>query len=514
MLSVAVAASSDMAADAGVEVAAAGGNAVDAAVAATVASLATETAVASLGGGGFVTVSGPDGDAVTIDGYVEMPGRGVDESRIGEGVRTVELTYGGGVYTTIGPGSVATPGTLAALDSTWRRFGSLPWARLVEPARRLAEDGFPLTPSAHHYLLHSHEPIFGWHPEARRALHDADGQLLKAGERVEVPGLADSLDLIAREGAETFYRGALAERITGHVIENGGLLSLADLDAYEPRVREPLSAEVDGWSVATNPPPAIGGAMLVAMLRLMDERPRGGEWSPDELRRMVRVQEAVLDFRVRELDSSEDLLRDVVRILEEPAFGELRRIVEAPSTIHTSAVDSEGRTCSISASTGYGSGVMAPGTGIFLNNCLGEHELNPRGLPSWPVGSRLPSNMAPTVAHARDGSVLAVGSPGADRITTALLQTLLNFLNLDMSLEEAVQHPRLHVELDEDGSRVAHEPDLPLEGLGLDLRPFAHLSMFFGGVAASLWRPEEGFSVASDPRRAGGVGIHRAQDPV
>lgn len=500
-----------MAADAGLETARAGGNAVDVAVAATLVSLTTETAVASLGGGGFVTVSLPDGSDVTIDGYVEMPGRGVPPERMGEGAREVEFSYGGGTTTTIGPGSVATPGTLAALDRAWSRYGSRPWTEVVEPARRWAEKGFPLTPAAHHYLVHSHEAIFGWHPVTRAALHHDDGRLPDAGETVRIPALARSLGIIAREGAEAFYRGELAERIAGHVQESGGILALEDLRAYEPRVREPLTAEVDGWEVATNPPPAIGGAILSAMLLLMDGHPRDG-WSRDELARLIRVQRAVRDFRVRELDRSEDLVRDARRILEEPAYGELRRLVESPSTIHTSAVDSEGRACSISASTGYGSGVMPPGTGIFLNNCLGEQELNPRGLHSWPVGARLPSNMAPTAARSGDGSVLAVGSPGAGRITTAILQTLLNFLRLGMDLEAAVAHPRLHVELDGDRVRVAHEPGLELEGLGVETRPFDELSMFFGGVAAVHWRPGDGFSVASDPRRVGGTGVLAGTD--
>lgn len=483
----------------------------DAAVAATLASLATETAVASLGGGGFVTVCTPGGRTRTIDGYVEMPGRGVPEDRIGGGTRTVHLSYGGGVSTTIGPGSVATPGTLAALDRVWRDHGVLPWERLVEPARRLAEEGFPLTPSAHHYLVHSHEPIFGWHPETREVLHHPDGRLLDAGETVEVPGLAASLGRIAEEGAAAFYEGELGERIVRHVQEHGGLLSMDDLRAYRAEVREPLEADVDGWRVATNPPPAVGGAVLIAMLLLMDDRPRGS-WSPTELERLVRVQETVLDFRRRELDRSEDLAGAVRRLLEEGVRSSLRRIVDSRSTIHTSAVDAEGRACSISASTGYGSGVIAPGTGIFLNNCLGEHELCPDGPGSHPVGARLPSNMAPTVARSRRGGVLAVGSPGSDRITTALLQTLLNHLKLGMGLEEAVAHPRLHVELVDDRSRVAHEPGLALEGLGLETRAFEEPSMFFGGVAACRWSRDGGFSVASDPRRAGGVAVHPAED--
>ena len=505
----AVAASSDMAARAGAEVAEKGGNAVDVAIAATLASLTTETAVASIGGGGFVTICPPDGEAVTVDGYVEMPGRGVPADRLASGAREVEMGYGGGVRTIIGPGSVATPGTVAALDRAGDRFGALPWSDLVQPARRLAEEGFPLTRAAHQYLLSSGDVIFGWHPETKGILHREDGSLLEAGERVRVPALAETLGRIAEEGARVLYEGELGHRIADHLQEAGGFLTRTDLEAYEPRERESLVADVDGWQVWTNPPPAIGGAVLAAMLLLMDGHPRES-WSTEEIHRLVRVQEAVLSFRERELNPSEDLLTDVHRLLESSTLAELRAVVESGSTIHTSAVDSEGRACSISASTGYGSGVVPPGTGIFLNNCLGEKELNPRGFGSWSVGSRLPSNMAPSVARGPDGSVLAVGSPGAGRITTALHQTLLNYLRLGMDLEEALSHPRLHVELEDGGYRVAHEPGLPVEDLGVETRPFDEVSMFFGGVTAALWRPGRGFQAAADPRRVGGVAIHSA----
>ncbi len=507
MPAVAVAASSPMAAEGGARTAAMGGNAVDAAVAATLVSLTTETAVASLGGGAFVTLSPPGGEPYTIDAYVEMPGRRAGPDRFGGGLRTVRFSYGGGLATTVGHGSVATPGSLAGLEEAWKREGSLPWSRLLEPAIGWAMDGFPLTPAAHHYLVHSHEAVFGWHPECRRALHREDGSLRDAGERIRIDGLADTLETIAHEGPRAFYEGELAERIATHVYDNGGLLSPEDLASYEARVREPLHAQVGGWRVSTNPPPAIGGAAMVAMLLLMGGEPRGS-WSPAALRRQIRVQEAILEYRHRDVDRSDDLIRDVGALLDPATLEVLGRRVESASTVHTSTVDSEGRACAISASTGYGSGVVPPGTGVFLNNCLGEHELNKRGLHAWQVGERLPSNMAPTLAHAPDGSILAVGSPGADRITTAILQILVNFLNLEMTLEEAIAHPRLHVERVDGRTVVAYEPGLPVDELGVECRAFDSISMFFGGVGAALRRRGDRFTAASDPRREGGTALH------
>jgi gamma-glutamyltranspeptidase/glutathione hydrolase len=154
-------------------------------------------------------------------------------------------------------------------------------------------------------------------------------------------------------------------------------------------------------------------------------------------------------------------------------------------------------------SAGYGSGVMAPGTGIWHNNCIGELELNRRGFDVGPPGTRLPSNMAPTVARRRDGTVLAIGSPGADRITTALVQSLFNHLHLGMDLQEAVDHPRAHVEFTASGPPLACEPVLPLELVTMPTRVFPERSMFFGGVAAAQWDPLHGFAAGADPRRAG-----------
>lgn len=509
MSAAAVAASSRIAAEAGTRIAAEGGNAVDVAVASMLVSLTTEPSICALGGGGFVTVW-PRGDRpVVIDGYVEMPGRGLPPEALGRGGLEVHVGYGGGVTTTVGYGSVGTPGALAALGLASQRFGILPWRRLVEPAWEWARDGFPLPAAAHRYLRHSHELVYGWHPESRAALHDASGRLKELGESVRIPSLADSLRLIADQGPRVFYEGELGDAIADHVQENGGVLTRADMRAYRPLVRAPLDVTIDRWHLASNPPPAIGGGVLAAMLTLMEGRPRDG-WTREETAHLIRVQEAVLGFRLQHVDLSENLEADMTRLVNQASWGELRRRVASPSTVHCSAVDDGGLACSVSVSTGYGSGVMPPNTGIWLNNCLGEQELNRRGFHSWAPGTRLASNMAPSIARASDGATLAVGSPGAERIPTAIQQTLLNFIRLGMPLADAIAHPRLHVELPAGELRVAYEPGMPVDELEVPQRRFDELSMFFGGVAAALWEPGRGFSVASDPRREGGASTHSA----
>jgi len=158
----------------------------------------------------------------------------------------------------------------------------------------------------------------------------------------------------------------------------------------------------------------------------------------------------------------------------------------------------------MTASSGYGSGEMAPGTGIWLNNCLGEIELNRSGLDAGPPGIRLPSNMAPGVAR-RHGAVLAVGSPGADRITTALQQFLVNYLQLGMPLAAAIAHPRIHVDTLGDEIQLMAEPGLDLPEVDLPVTVFPEIGMYFGGVGAAVFDREDGFDAGADPRREGGV---------
>jgi len=506
MRGVAVASSTKLAADAGAIVADAGGNAVDAAVAAALVSITTEPAICALGSGGFLTIWPPGRDPVTVDGYIEMPGRGLPPARFGGGRRDVWIGYGGGVDLTVGHGSVGTPGALAALALASEQWGRLPWAEVVEPAYQDVKNGFALSRAAYSYLEYSGEAVFGWNEPSHRALHHPDGTLRRPGETIWIEELAHTLRRIADRGAEEFYVGETARLLVADIQANGGILTLEDMAAYRPIVREPLVTGVDAWQVATNPPPAIGGAALTAMLLLMQAEPVD-RWGPHEVGWLARVQEGVLDYRIANLDLSEDLKSDLTVLLERARLGELRRWVTSPSTVHTSSVDADGLACSVTLSAGYGSGVMPPGTGVWMNNCLGEHELNRRGFHGWAPGTRLPSNMAPTVARHADGSVLSIGSPGADRITTAILQVLVNHLHLGMPLAEAVAHPRLHVERRGEGKRVASEPGLPLDEVGLPVHEFVTLSMYFGGAGAALRHADGSFEVAADPRRGGGTTI-------
>ena len=505
MTKVAVATTSALAAEAAREIAASGGNAVDCALAAALFTINTEPGVCALAGSAFITVWTPGNEPITIDGNVSVPGRGLAENERGGGASSVTITYGGGITTLAGPGSVAIPGTLAALDRASTLFGNTPWKELFAPTIRATRDGFPLSSACHYYLGYSGECIFSRSDDGFFALHNADRSQRERGSLIIVPHLADTLAAIADEGARVFYEGELARSMTEHVRDGGGAMTLDDLKHYEAIERPSLTVDIGDWTIATTPPPAVGGTILASMLLACADLPHR-EWDSAALSQLIQVQRAALDYRKRRLDLADDVGAEAAKLLDSARSGQLLSRWTSASTVHTSAVDDNGIACAITASSGYGSGEMPAGTGLWLNNCLGELELNRRGLDAGPAGQRLPSNMAPSIAR-RKGAVLAAGSPGADRITTALHQFLVNTLQLDMTLDEAIAHPRLHVDTSGEEDRLMAEAGLDLPEVDLPVTVMPELNMYFGGIGATLVENGGDIQVASDPRRAGGAVI-------
>jgi gamma-glutamyltranspeptidase/glutathione hydrolase len=490
MTDVAIATPNEAAADAGEQVALAGGNAVDAALAAALVTRVNEVGLVSLSSGGFVTIHPPGAAApYTVDGWMDMPGRG---RALGGGTWDVHTEYGGGIDITIGPGSVAAHGAVMAFEEAHRRDGRLPWREIVAPAIDVARGGFRLSAASRYYLEYVHDTIFGWDDASRAALHDEQGELVT--DLVVLPELARSLDLVAEEGAAVLHTGELADLISRDVLDRGGILGPEDLAAYAPVVRPSLATRVGDWTLATTSAPSVGGVCVAAMLRLLDGRPHGG-WTPEDLDLLVTVQRAVLGHRLAVLDPSTALLRDATAYLDLVDRDALS-LLESGSTAHCSATDTDGRACAVTVSSGYFSGMIARGTGIWLNNTLGEQELNAGGLHRRAPGSRLLSNMAPTVGRHRDGSVLAIGTPGAGRIASALTQVLAGFAG-GLGLQEAVHHPRVHV----------HNAGRPDEVVKRESEE--GLTMYYGGVGATLVHPDGHLVAAADPRREGAVRLVR-----
>ena len=500
---VGIATTSQLAADAAAEIAELGGNAVDCGIAASFCSINTQPGVCALAGSAYVNIWHPDESPITIDGNVAVPGIGLTPETRGQ-PESVSLEYGGGITTLVGASSVATPGTLASLYLASQRYGCLPWRELLQPTIRAIRDGFPLATACHYYLGYAGDTIYGRSADGHGALHDETGALLDAGAPIFIPHLADSIDAIAEEGDRIFYEGEIATKLVEHVSGKGGLLTMEDLRDYSPDVRDSLLVDVGGWQIGTNPLPAIGGINLAAMLHSFGTDPFDG-WTHENLRRLIRSQDAVMSCRQQTLDSADEVTDPAMKMLALASSGDLISAYASGSTVHTSSVDNNGLACAITASSGYGSGEMPPDTGLWLNNCLGELELNRHGLDAGPPGKRLPSNMAPGCARAQ-GKVLAFGSPGADRITTALHQFLANFLQRDLDLGTAIALPRIHLKIDGAVRNVAYEPGIEMPDIDVDMTRFDELNMYFGGVVAALY-DNGGFEAAADPRREGGTVI-------
>jgi len=504
-----VAAPNRLAAEAGARLGAEGGSAVDAALAAMLVTAVSEPGIVSVGGGAFVTVAPPGESPVTVDGYVEMPGRGLPPSAFRRGTRELyNAEYAGGTSMTIGHGSVATPGLLRAFEEAHSRYGHVPWRLVVEPAIEISRAGFPLGAACHYYLGTIGPDLLIHDADARAAVFDERGVVHGLGATIVVPHLADFLERVAAEGADALFRGDVARALVEDMAANGGLITQADLDEYRTVLRPSSTVQVADWTIATNPPPAIGGPVLAAMLILLDGHP-ADKWSDDDLVRWVAVQRAVLRHRAAELDVASDRARAGQALLDGVLAGGQKWLGVAPSTAHVSVVDAEGFACAVTASSGYGAGVSIPGTGVWLNNCLGEHELNRTGLHTLAPGERLASNMAPSVARRPDGAVLAIGSPGADRITTALAQVLASFAHGGYDLQQAIDRARVHLSRAADGSEVLHQEDdvvLPAT-IDLPIKKYPPRAMFMGGVAAALREADGTLVGGADPRRSGAVAL-------
>ena len=487
----AIAAGNPLDAQAAERIAREGGNAVDACLASAVMGWVAEPFFASLAGSGFVAVHSPAGAVEIIDGNNSMPHTVPDTP--GQGlVRTFVPNYSDGMYTGIGPGSVAVPGILAAVHGAWERHGSIEWAALFQPAIEVAKEGLPLPRTSAYYLSCTYREIWSKYEESR-ALFEDSGRPLEEGELLVQAELADTLNAVAQGGPGVFYESDVAARIIGVIRRAGGFMTVEDLSRYRAIVRQPVATSVFGWRVESNPPPAVGGAVLTHMLALLD----GADVSDptSRLQAIVEAQRAAVGYRRERYDDP----GEVAGALEEE-LGRLRRGMGSPSTTHSSAADSDGFACSVTESNGYGAGLVA--AGVLLNNTLGEEELNPLGVHGLPPGSRTHSNMAPTIATGAD-RVVALGSPGADRIVGAIAQTLLRLALDGDSLEAAVAGPRAHLDLREQGETLCYEAGLPGDRLPYLHRPYDEIHMYFGGVNAASVASDGTVSAAHDPRRSG-----------
>jgi gamma-glutamyltranspeptidase / glutathione hydrolase len=513
----AIAAGHPRTAEAGARMLAEGGNAVDACVAAAFAAWVAESPLTGPGAGGFALVRPGDGRPPRIaDFFVATPGLGLPQDP-GAEMHAIDVGFGGDSETTqvfrIGEASCAVPGAAAGLAAVHEAYGSLPWAELLQPAIELAREGVVLSrPQAHlHAIL---DLILRHAREGKRLYSRADGSRMQPDDVLRLPDLGETLSRIASEGSDVLYRGDLARETAEAVVAGGGKLTADDLAAYRVVWRRPVRVQYLEHEVISNPPPSSGGILIAYGLALLERVGRGEPGSAEALASLAEVMREQTRARAepfatrlhrgglaQQLLSDERLAAAVRRI--EASLPARAEHTPAGGTTHVSAVDEQGNAASLSSSTGSGSGVIVPGTGIHLNNMLGEYDLV-AGAPAS-SGRRLTSMMAPTIVVGVDGPRLVVGSAGSVRLRGAIMQVIAHVVGDGLGVAEAIDYPRLHVDEPHvhcEGGFDAAEVDR-LEGMGYDVVRWRRRNLFFGGTNAVEVVPGGTLAAAGDARRGG-----------
>lgn len=503
-----IAAGHELTVKAGADALRAGGNAVDAAISAVLTSFIAESPLTGMGAGGFMLIHTPAGESHLLDFFVSSPERVAPEAD-----HTEFMVDFDGALQQFNGGSATCGiyGTPAGVWEAHRRYGTMPLTELARPAIELSRSGVA-TSDVHAYLYRILTPILTAWPEAR-AIYAPDGNMPQLGEPLKLVEFGEAIDRFAQEGPEPFYRGEIAAAVADFVCANGGTITRDDLAAYQVIDRAPGETDYRGHRVITNPPPSSGGLLIADSLAHLAQFDR------------ISARELVtaLDFanRGRDRDFIEGLRRDGFwrEFLDASApwlTGEHDRldggggkIDRLGSTTHVSVLDADGLAVSCTCSNGSGSGVVVPGTGISLNNMLGEIDLNPLGAENNRGGERVTSMMSPTVVLEDGQPRIVVGSAGSNRIRSAVLQTIVNVLDHGMGIEQAVHAPRVHFE----GGLVQAEPgidELVLEQLqrdGARLAQWDRINLFFGGCQA-VGRDSAGeLAGGGDPRRGGAFEI-------
>ncbi len=446
-----------------------GGNAVDAAVATAFALAVTHPTAGNIGGGGFLVWRPADGgDPLAYDFREMAPAAATPDMWLDEnGEYSFQIHH-------LSHKAVGVPGTVAGLRLAWEQQGTLPWERLVRPAVEMARDGFEVTHGLAGSLARVLDRMAAY--PASTAQFSRDGTPYEAGETLRQPDLAASLERILENGVAGFYEGATAEMLVKEMEENGGLITLEDLKNYKAHVREPIRGTYRGHEIISMPPPSSGGVALVQMLNILEARDLAGAGfgSAENVHHMVEAMRRAYADRARFLgdpDFNPDI--PIERLTSKEYAAELRRTIEdrrasvssptsfewtteSEETTHLSVVDADRNAVSLTYTLefGYGSGIVAPGTGFLLNNEMGDFNgapglTNERGLigtgPNLAApGKRMLSSMTPTIV-AKDGELFMVtGTPGGRTIINTVMQTILNVVDHGMNAQEAVDAGRIH----------------------------------------------------------------------
>ena len=520
-----VVADDGLASQAGMEMLKRGGNAVDAAVATAFALAVVDPAASGIGGGGFMVFYQAKGQKAHVLDFRETAPAAVNRDLYLKGGKLVpSLSLTGGL-------AVAVPSEVIGLAEALKRFGTLPLATVMAPAIRYAAEGFPL-PGYLRYAVERQLGSIRKNPALARVFLRGDGTPYNEGEKIAQLELGETLSAIAQQGPQVFYEGAIAQAIVDGVKKEGGVLTLEDLRTYRPVWREPLLGRYRNRLVISMPPPSSGGIALLEMLRVLESYPLSPmpHNSATYLHLLAEAMKhafadraqylgdpAFVQVPTQKLLSKEhiDGVRSKISALRTYGaefYGPVSAQSEKGGTTHFSVLDGAGNAvaCTLTINTRFGSKVVAPGTGIILNNEIDDFSIQP-GTPntygligidanSIQPGKRPLSSMSPSIIMENDRPVLIVGGAGGPRIISAVLQTILNVVDFRMPIDKAVEGARIHHQWIP--NELAVEPGIPaetrasLERRGHKVRERDNL----GVVQAILVRNGKVFGKA-DPRK-------------
>jgi gamma-glutamyltranspeptidase/glutathione hydrolase len=513
----------------GVDILKRGGNAVDAAVAVGFALAVTYPRAGNLGGGGFMVIHRADGDNVAID-YRETAPAGVTDASFLDANGNADPQKSRNSALAIG-----VPGTVAGLALALDKYGSgrFTLAQLIAPAIALARDGITVTPRT---LPTDPSRLARW-PSSAKIFLQSDGTPLAPGERLVQADLAHSLEAIGQGGPRAFYQGAIAQKIADAVLKAHGVMTVDDLKNYRAMVRKPVLGRYRGYDIVAMPPPSSGGVELIEMLNILEGYDLAHDDQTQALFLMIEAMKRAYADRALFLGDPDEVENPVARLTSKSYAAKLRATIdpahatpankiragsmadtEGRNTTHFSVVDHFGNAVSntYTLNFNYGLGMVAAGTGILLNNELDDFAVKPGAPNAFGLtgaaanapapGKRPLSSMTPTIVLKDGKPFLITGSPGGSHITTAVLQVIVNVIDRDLSIADAVDTPRVHEQWTPD--EVFVEPALP---------PAIAAALKARGDAIAVQRPftsansievtGEGFAGAADPREGGALAV-------
>ena len=431
-------------------------NAADILIVSIITSMVTDLGVVSPTASGLLTYyDGQKNSKHTIDGYFVAPksfdGNDHEEHRI-------SMTYGGHVETCKGGNTFAIPGIYKILDLIYDRYASLPLNKLLEYPIQIAKEGFKLTQPTKDYFLHSLEPMFMWHEYSKDVLNNVYKDLDNGIVKLEK--LSDTYSYMSTEGFNDFYHGDISKSILQTVEQEGGHATADDFNNYDLIEDNKFNYKYKDLKLTGHAGPSIGGLMVLKYLEGLSIK---SENKTEVLKNVYIDRQENFEF----FGERREFINN-----------EINKISQSSSTIQANTSDEANNHFSITFSSGYGSGVLCKNTGMYFNNSLGEVELNPQGFLGDTKGDRLISNMSPLIIESNEG-ISTIGSPGADRISSAIAQVLINY-SKNKNWKQAIDKPRFHV--NGNGS-VRAEPDSLVADNKITITK--EYDMYFGGVCVS-----------------------------